>query len=36
VFDLDALSRSWKMAGRYAGLGEMRPVYGRFVGTVTQ
>jgi hypothetical protein len=36
VFDLDALARSWKMAGRYAGLGEMRPVYGRFVGTVTQ
>lgn len=35
VFDLDALAHSWGMAGRYAGLGEMRPVYGRFVGTVT-
>ena len=32
VFDLDSLAHSWAMAGRYAGLGEMRPVYGRFVG----
>ncbi len=34
VFDLDSLTHSWEMAGRYAGLGEMRPVYGRFVATV--
>jgi len=34
VFDLDALSHSWSAAGRYAGIGEMRPVYGRFVGEV--
>jgi hypothetical protein len=34
VFDLDSLAHSWVMAGRYAGLGEMRPVYGRFEGTV--
>lgn len=34
VFDLDALAHSWDAAGRYAGIGEMRPVYGRFVGEV--
>ncbi len=35
VFDMDSLAHSWGMAGRYAGIGEMRPVYGRFVGTVS-
>lgn len=35
VFDLDSLTLSWEMAGRYAGLGEMRPVYGRFTATVS-
>lgn len=34
VFDLDTLAVLWRDAGRYSGLGEMRPVYGRFVGTV--
>lgn len=34
VFDLDALTHSWVQAGRYAGLGEMRPVYGRFAAEV--
>lgn len=34
VFDADALAVLWAEAGRYAGLGEMRPVYGRFIGTM--
>ena len=34
VFDLDTLAVLWAEAGRYSGLGEMRPVYGRFVGTI--
>lgn len=33
VFDLDTLKVCWTDAGKYAGIGEMRPVYGRFVGT---
>lgn len=33
VFDLDTLKICWADAGRYAGLGEMRPVYGRFAAT---
>ena len=36
VFDLDTLQHIWKDAGVYAGLGEMRPVYGRFVGTIAK
>lgn len=36
VFDLHTLENIWKDAGIYAGLGEMRPVYGRFVGTITE
>lgn len=36
VFDLDTLQNFWADAGRYAGLGEMRPVYGRFAGTATE
>jgi len=36
IFDLHALKTIWHDAGIYAGLGEMRPVYGRFVGTVEQ
>lgn len=36
VFDLDTLAHIWKDAGIYAGLGEMRPVYGRFAGTITE
>lgn len=34
VFDFDTVESLWSEAGRYAGLGEMRPVYGRFAGTV--
>jgi hypothetical protein len=35
-FDLDTLSNLWREAGMFAGLGEMRPVYGRFKGTVEE
>lgn len=34
VFDIDTLRAIWRDAGVYAGIGDMRPVYGRFVGTV--
>ena len=34
VFDLHTLRVCWHDAGIYAGLGDMRPVYGRFVGTI--
>jgi hypothetical protein len=34
VFDLDTLANCWKDAGVYAGIGEMRPVYGRFAATL--
>jgi hypothetical protein len=34
IFDLDTLELCWGDAGRYAGLGEMRPIYGRFAGTI--
>ena len=36
IFDLDTLAVMWRDAGRYSGLGEMRPVYGRFIATVEQ
>lgn len=36
VFDLDTLRNCWRDAGVYAGLGEMRPVYGRFVATIEE
>jgi hypothetical protein len=36
VFDLHTLKKIWKEAGIYAGLGEMRPVYGRFIATVEE
>lgn len=36
IFDIDTLQVFWTDAGRYAGLGEMRPVYGRFVGTIEE
>jgi hypothetical protein len=36
IFDLHALRNIWKDAGTYAGLGEMRPVYGRFIATVEE
>jgi hypothetical protein len=34
VFDVATLRTIWRDAGIYAGTGEMRPVYGRFTGTV--
>lgn len=36
IFDIDTLQIFWKEAGKYAGLGEMRPIYGRFVGTIKE
>jgi hypothetical protein len=36
VFDTDTLRTLWHDAGIYAGLGEMRPVYGRFNGTIEE
>lgn len=36
VFDLDTVRTIWADAGIYAGLGEMRPIYGRFNGTVEE
>lgn len=36
VFDLDALRNIWREAGVYAGLGEMRPVYGRFAASIEE
>jgi hypothetical protein len=34
VFDVHTIRKAWQDAGIYEGLGEMRPVYGRFGGTV--
>lgn len=34
IFDLDVLSMIFADAGKYAGLGDMRPIYGCFEGTV--
>jgi hypothetical protein len=34
VFNLETVRNIWAYAGRYVGLGEMRPIYGRFVGEV--
>jgi hypothetical protein len=34
VFDLDTLRNIWREAGVYVGIGDMRPVYGRFAGTI--
>ena len=36
IFDLDTLANCWKDAGTYAGIGEMRPVYGRFKATLKE
>lgn len=36
VFDVDTLANLWREAGVYAGIGEMRPVYGRFAGTLKE
>jgi hypothetical protein len=34
VWDLHTLRVCWRDAGTYSGIGDMRPVYGRFVATV--
>lgn len=34
VFDLDTVKVIWADAGKYAGIGDMRPIYGRFLATV--
>lgn len=36
VFDENTLELIWRDAGMYAGLGEMRPIYGRFIGTIAE
>lgn len=36
LFDPDMLASIWRDAGRYEGLGEMRPVYGKFRGAITE
>lgn len=36
VFDLNILRKAWADAGVYSGLGDMRPVYGRFTGTIKE
>jgi hypothetical protein len=36
IFDPDRLAACWQDAGRYAGLGEMRPIHGKFLGTLTE
>lgn len=36
IFNLDDLRLIWKAAGVYAGLGEMRPVYGRFAASIKE
>ena len=36
VWDLDTLAEVWRLSGIYAGIGEMRPVYGRFSGTLAE
>lgn len=36
IFDIDTLQVFWTDAGRYAGIGEMRPVYGRFIGSIEE
>ena len=34
VLDVHTIKFMWRDAGKYAGLGEMRPIYGSFAGTV--
>ncbi len=36
VWDEDTLSTCWHDAGIYCGIGDMRPIHGRFVGTLDQ
>lgn len=34
IWDLDTLAEVWRLAGTFCGIGEMRPVYGRFAGAL--
>lgn len=34
VFDIEAIVVAWKDAGRYCGIGDGRPIHGRFAGLV--
>lgn len=34
IFDLEVLATIWNDAGKYAGIGDGRPIYGRFRGTI--
>lgn len=36
IFNLEDLRLIWAAAGTYAGLGEMRPVFGRFIATIEE
>lgn len=36
VFDVDTLRAVWEDAGRYAGIGEMRPIFGHFAATIEE
>ena len=36
VWDLDVLANCWRDAGVYAGIGDMRPIYGKFAGTLAE
>lgn len=36
IFDLDTLRKCWVDAGKYCGIGDMRPIYGRFTATLTK
>lgn len=36
IWDLDTLTNCWSLAGRYCGIGEMRPVFGHFDGTLEE
>lgn len=36
VFDIDTLAVIWSEAGTYSGIGDMRPIFGKFRGTLTE
>lgn len=36
IWDIDTLREIWHDSGIYCGIGDMRPVYGRFDGTITE
>jgi hypothetical protein len=36
IWDVRNLKQAWKEAGMYAGLGDMRPVYGKFAGLIEE